>query len=101
MKTPPTNSSSVLHEVDQTSWHAWRGVKDWRNDSIHKQGQSNKAMRSLAVLISWEIWKERNARFFFWNNASTLTVIITKIKEEVKFWSLPGAKALSNVMLQV
>jgi hypothetical protein len=43
----------------------------------------------------------KECSLFFWNNASTLTVIITKIKEEVKFWSLPGAKALSNVMLQV
>jgi hypothetical protein len=54
-------------------------------------------MASLAMLIPWEIWKESNV-CAFWNNTSTLTMIIAKIKEEVKLWSLARARALSIVI---
>jgi hypothetical protein len=74
-----------------------RNVKEWWNEAIHKQGQSKKAMASLAMLVSWEIWKERNGRVFR-NNASTLSMLVTKIKDEAAIWSLAGAKALSVVM---
>jgi hypothetical protein len=54
-------------------------------------------MASIAMLVSWEIWKERNPRVFS-NNASTMAMVIDKIKDEAALWSLAGAKALSNVM---
>ena len=54
-------------------------------------------MASLAMLVSWEVWTERNA---FRNNSTTATIIIEKIKEEVNMWRLVGAKALGNVMPQ-
>ena len=38
-------------------------------------------MTSLAMLVTWEIWKERNARVFR-NTASTANMVIDKIKEE-------------------
>jgi hypothetical protein len=44
-------------------------------------------MASLAILISWKIWKELNARKF-----------LDTLKEEVALWILAGAKAMSNVM---
>jgi hypothetical protein len=49
------------------------------------------------MLVSWEIWKERNARVFS-NNAPTMAMVVNKIKDEAALWSLAGAKALSNVM---
>lgn len=86
-----------LQDVNPATWHTMRNVKEWWNEAIHKQGQSKKAMASLAMLVSWEIWKERNARVFR-NNASTLSMLVTKIKDEAAIWSLAGAKALSVVM---
>jgi hypothetical protein len=64
---------------------------------IHKRGQSRKALASLAMLVSWEIWKERNARVFR-NKSVTIAMLVTKIKDEANLWRLAGAKALSNVM---
>jgi hypothetical protein len=58
-----------------------------------------KAMASLVMLISWEIWKERNAQIFR-DTYTTSSYIIIKIKEEVALWSLAGAKAVSDVMPQ-
>jgi hypothetical protein len=86
-----------LIDVDTNTWHAMRSVKEWSIDGVHKHGQSKKAMASLAVLISWKFWKERNPRVFR-NEASTSDMVVTKIKKEVAMWSLAGAKALSNVM---
>jgi hypothetical protein len=49
------------------------------------------------MLVSWEIWKERNARTF--NNVSTMpTIIYDKIKLEARTWVLAGAKQLGILM---
>jgi hypothetical protein len=75
-----------------------RSVKEWWNEAVHKQGQSKKkAMASLALLVSWEVWNERNAGVFR-NKASTTMMVVAKIKEHVELWSTAGAKALSNVI---
>jgi hypothetical protein len=54
-------------------------------------------MASLAMLISWEIWKERSACVFR-NTYTTSSFVIIKIKEEIALCSLAGAKAVGNVM---
>jgi hypothetical protein len=57
-----------------------------------------KSIASLLMLVSWEIWKERNARTF--NNMSTMpTIIYDKIKLEARTWVLAGAKQLGILML--
>ena len=40
-----------------------------------------KALRSLLLLVNWEIWKERNARIFDRRESSTIA-LLTKIKQE-------------------
>jgi hypothetical protein len=60
-------------------------------------------MASLLMLVTWGLWKERNARTF--NNVSTLPInykkkstlpiiIFQKIKSEARTWVLEGAKYL-------
>ena len=66
---------------------------------INKKSPSRKAIMSLAMLISFEIWNERTARVFQ-NHAKTNNMIVEKIKNEVTMWGLAGAKALSNVILR-
>jgi hypothetical protein len=55
-------------------------------------------MASLVMLVSWGIWKERNAHVFR-NQSTTAVLLVGKIKEEVAMWCLVGAKALNNIML--
>jgi hypothetical protein len=57
-----------------------------------------KAMKSLTMLVSWTIWKERNARVFN-NKAAPTTILFAAIKREVKLWVAAGAKHLSFVMI--
>jgi hypothetical protein len=62
-----------------------------------KRGQGRKALASLAMLVSWEIWIERNAQIYN-NKFSTANMLIAKIKDEVALWSLAGDKVLTNIM---
>jgi hypothetical protein len=68
-------------------------------DVIHRFAHEGrrKSIASLLMLVSWEIWKERNARTF--NNVSTMpTIIYDKIKLEARTWVLAGAKKLDILM---
>jgi hypothetical protein len=51
----------------------------------------------MLMLVSWEVWEERNAKVFR-NNASPSTFIIAKIKEEAKMLSIAGAKFVCNAI---
>jgi sulfatase maturation enzyme AslB (radical SAM superfamily) len=87
------------HDVDPSVWQFGRNVKEWWTQEIYKDRQGRNVIASLAMLISREIQKERSACVFR-NNASTATMVIIKIKDEVATCSMMGAKALSNVMLR-
>jgi hypothetical protein len=60
-------------------------------------GKREKAMSSLAMLVSWEVWKERNVCVFR-NHYSTVDMVGARIKDEMALWVSAGAKALGNVM---
>jgi hypothetical protein len=70
-------------------YDCWRGA-------IHKRRQSKKPP-SIAMFVSWEVWKEINVRVFR-NNSIAMTMINNKFKEEAALWSLAGAKKISNIM---
>ena len=78
-------------------WRFRTTVIEWWIQGIQKRGASRKAMASLVMLVSWEIWKERNARVFR-NISTTSNMLLAKIKSEAVMWCYAGAKALSNVM---
>lgn len=49
------------------------------------------------MLISWELWKERNARVFR-NVSSPSTILVEKIMNEATLWALAGAKGLGVIL---
>ena len=51
----------------------------------------------MLMLVSWELWNERNARVFR-NVATTVTMVTARIKEEARIWALAGARHMCNVM---
>ena len=57
------------------------------------------AIRSLSLLVIWEIWRERNARVFRKHETSVLR-LLAKIKSEAAAWVKAGAKALESLILR-
>ena len=86
-----------LHFIIQSSWTAWDSVKDWWSGVLDVSGVQRKAMCSIIMLTSWNIWNERNARVFQ-NEFASPSTTLAKIKIDVKNWALAGAKHLSHIV---
>ena len=86
-----------MHGHSPMAWHHENSVCDWWLRSVEAGGHIKKATASVMMLVSWEIWKERNARIFS-NTAAPTTVVVARIKEEAQLWALAGAKHLSSLM---
>jgi hypothetical protein len=51
-------------------------------------------VRSLILLVIWEVWKERNDRVFNRREAAPPS-LLAKIKSEAPAWMAAGAKDLA------
>jgi hypothetical protein len=83
--------------VDTTNWANHGTVKEWWMSFIYSNGVRRKSLVSLILLVSWEVWKERNARVFH-KVATMPNIVVTKIRGETALWSLAGAKHLGSIM---
>jgi hypothetical protein len=84
-------------ELNPNEWRPSDGaLTSWINIVI-TPGVPKKAVRSLAMLIIWEVWKERNARVFNRQETSA-TLLMEKIKAEAGTWITAGAKDLASVI---
>jgi hypothetical protein len=86
-----------FQHIDTITWHQYRSVKEWWKEVIHRRGPQRKALSSLVMLVSWEIWKERNDRIVR-NHSITTDMLVNKIKDEAHMWCFAGAKALCSVI---
>ncbi|KAF8652991.1 hypothetical protein HU200_062426 [Digitaria exilis] len=57
------------------------------------------ALRSLTLLVIWEMWKERNARVFR-QYGRPATEIVDSIKGEALLWIKAGDTALANLLVR-
>lgn len=81
---------------DQSLW-ATLSLKEWWHAMTSGGVNNRKAVASLVLLTSWEIWNERNARVFR-NKFTSAQAILLKIKNEAKIWVLAGAKRLGEII---
>lgn len=51
-------------ELDTADWAGISSVHEWWTRAVLGHGHRGKAVSSLIMLVSWEVWKERNARVF-------------------------------------
>ena len=71
-------------------------VLDYWKASVASNCSSREGLTTATILITWEIWKERNARVF--NNKFIMpSLLVQKIKDEAGNWILAGAKRLANL----
>jgi hypothetical protein len=58
---------------------------------------SRKGSLLITLLVSWEIWKERNNRIFDRRESSVLS-LVNIIKAEASLWVVAGAKCLTTLL---
>jgi hypothetical protein len=77
----------------------WTGLdtQGWWNFMAGGGMPHRKAMATITLLVSWEVWNERNARVFR-SKSAPAQVVFDKIRGEARLWVLAGAKSLSNLM---
>ena len=86
-----------LPSIRTNEWPPGLSIKEWWSTMTFNAAANRKEMASLVMLVSWIIWKERNARIF--NNKSTPpSIILEIIKGEARLWVSAGAKLLSNII---
>ncbi|WVZ88087.1 hypothetical protein U9M48_034640, partial [Paspalum notatum var. saurae] len=77
-------------QIHQAFMERW-----WTNTTI-VPSTSKIGLRSLIILVCWEIWKERNNQVFNRSEAP-FNRILNKIKDEAHLWSFAGAKAVADL----
>jgi len=86
-------------ELSPNAWRPSDSACTWWLNIATMPGVPKKAVRSLAMLITWEVWKERNARIFN-RQETSVTMLLEKIKAEANLWIVAGAKALRDVIVR-
>ena len=56
-----------------------------------------KALKSIALLVPWMLWKHRNACVFD-NTTPSLELLVDRIKDEIQCWAKAGAQGLRVVL---
>jgi hypothetical protein len=83
--------SSTARQTVLELWAAWRG--QWT-------GSCRLGAEFIVMLISWELWKERNARCFR-GAATQLQSLLATIRKLVELWVQAGAKNLGCLAQRV
>jgi hypothetical protein len=79
------------------AWVASDSVADWWSALDHTICVAKQGLRSLIILVCWEVWKERNARIFE-HFGTPNHLLLQKIKDEAQLWISAGAKHLARLV---
>jgi hypothetical protein len=81
-----------------SQWKLDETIREWYSSLTPPyRGSKEKGAHSLAILICWAIWWERNAIVF--NMAEkTVTHLITELKDETGLWMQARAKNLTTLV---
>lgn len=86
---------SRAEKLKPPHWAGSWSIVDWWTTVAETRGLLRKVTVTILILITWEIWKERNARIFH-TKSTVPPELPAKIKEEGRTWSLTGASVWSN-----
>ena len=86
-----------LHPIN---WKQTPSVHEWWSALAGTRGVPRRGLKSLVILVCWEVWMERNARIFNRTEAPSF-VVTTKIRDETALWIVAGAKHLAHLIGRV
>jgi len=82
-----------------SNWRPSNTTLEWWNNITTTPAIQRKAMRTLTMLILWEIWKERNSRVFQRQESSALS-LFAKIKNKATAWTQAGASRFASFLMR-
>jgi hypothetical protein len=71
-------------------------IEWWEKRTLQQDKRQTKGLRSLHMLLCWEVWYERNRRVFKDTELSMLQ-LVAKVLDEVQLWSACGAKDIVRI----
>ena len=77
------------------AWQPFPSMEEWWTMIARLPSNDAKGLRSLIILVIWEIWLERNARIFK-HKESPCQMVISRIKDQASNWMAAGAKHLAT-----
>jgi hypothetical protein len=80
-----------IPSIHLDAWTDDLTLEGWWSKLLIEASDNRKALSSIILLVSWTIWKERNARIFNHKSAPT-AALLNIIKSEVKLWVAAGCK---------
>lgn len=89
-----------LANLHPDQWANSESALQWWTNITTTPEIPRKATRSLALLILWEIWLERNSRVFN-RRESLVPTVMAKLKSEVSLWMAAGAKESAGLTARV
>ncbi|RCV12309.1 hypothetical protein SETIT_2G258700v2 [Setaria italica] len=85
--------------IDPPNWTGSQCFVDWFHDLAGSSCSGlAKGVRSLVILVTWSIWRERNARTFN-DLEKSVARLVQWIKDEAKLWGAAGSKHLAALVV--
>jgi hypothetical protein len=92
----PISTWCRRQSLNPVNWDLDSPLMVWFEDLAGSAADSaTRGIRSLAILVTWRIWCERNNRIFN-DHETSITRRIQEIKDEARLWCVEGAKHLSS-----
>jgi hypothetical protein len=79
--------------LQQQEWQPSDSVAQWWSNTATTPSIPRKTMASIVMLVTWELWKERN-RSVFRHDETSATALMSIIKQETLAWVVVGPKIL-------
>ncbi|KAJ1298667.1 hypothetical protein BS78_01G471100, partial [Paspalum vaginatum] len=88
---------AVVQHLVPSTWGHSDSVLQWWSSLSEVPIDNRLGLRSLIILVVWELWCERNARIFE-NRGSTIREVLAKIRGVAASWIAAGAKHLADLL---
>jgi hypothetical protein len=75
-------------------------VHEWWSALAETQGVPRKGLKSLVILVCWEVWLKRHARIFNRTEVPSFVVAI-KIRDKALLWTMAGTMHLARLISRV
>ncbi|CAO2038521.1 unnamed protein product [Urochloa humidicola] len=83
---------ALAPHLEDISFEDW-----WHKVSTRVNGQTQRGLNSIIILVSWEIWKHRN-RCVFDATQPNLRGLLLAIRDELQTWDIAGARGIAYLL---